>query len=310
MAELRRDALLIVNPRAGRVSRLLNGRLERICAGFAGQGIAAEVAFTDTPEAAEDAARRAAADRRDLVIACGGDGTVNAIVNGLVFSQTPLALLPAGTANVLAKELNLPGDAERAASYIASSVPRRIALGRVASCEAPTLNRYFLAVGGAGPDGAIIQGVHRGLKKHTGQLAYWLEGLRQFAAYRYPRFRVIADGVTREATMIIVGRTRHYGGPLRITTEADLYENDFEVMTSATRSSLACLSFVPLALVGQVRRSRAARFFRTTSLRCEPIDHPVAFVQIDGEPAGRLPVEFQAVPDALTLMIPRSMRRF
>jgi diacylglycerol kinase (ATP) len=309
MAELQRNALLIVNPRAGRVRYLLNGPLERIRAGFAGQGIASEVAFTDTPEAAEDAARRAAADGRDLVIACGGDGTVNAIVNGLVFSQTPLALLPAGTANVLAKELNLPSDAERAASYIASSVPRRIALGRVASCEAQALNRYFLAVGGAGPDGAIVQGVHQGLKKHAGQLAFWFEGLRQFVAYRYPRFRVIADGVTREATMIIVGRAKHYGGPLRITTEADLYGNDFEVMTCATRNSLSYMSFLPLAFVGQVRRSRAAQFFRTTSLRCEPIDDPVAFVQVDGEPAGRLPVEFQAVPDALTLMIPRSMHR-
>jgi diacylglycerol kinase (ATP) len=305
MADPQRDALLIVNPRAGRVPRLLNGRLERIRATFTKQGIASEVAFTDTPEAAEAAARRAAEERRDLVIACGGDGTVNAVVNGLVCSQTPLALLPAGTANILAKELNLPNDSERAAQYIAASVPRRIALGRVASCAAPALSRYFLAVGGAGPDGAIVQMVNNGLKKHAGQLAYWVEGCRQFATYRYPRFRVIADGVTREATMLVVGRTKHYGGPFRITTEADLYGNYFEVMTCATRNSLRYVSFLPLAFVGQVHRARAAQFFKTASFRCEPIDHPAAFIQIDGEPAGRLPAEFQAVPDALTLMVPR-----
>ena len=299
------DALLIVNPRAGRVSRLLGDRLERVRGTFAKQGIHSEVVFTDTAEAAEEAARSAGAEGKDLVIACGGDGTVNAVVNGLVFSQTPLALLPAGTANVLAKELNLPSDSERAAQCIGNSVPCRIALGRVTSCDTSPFSRYFIAVAGAGPDGAIVASVNSRLKRHTGQLAFWVEAVRQFATYRYPRFRVIADGMSREATMLIVGRTRHYGGPFHITTKADLHGNEFEAMACATRSSMRYLSFLPLAFLGQVHRLRAAQFFKTMSVRCEPIDHTVVLVQIDGEPAGRLPAEFQVVPDALTLLIPR-----
>jgi diacylglycerol kinase (ATP) len=305
MPEPRRDALLIVNPRAGRVPRLLNGRLDRIRAIFTKHGIESELAFTDTPAAAEEAARRAVVQRKDLVIVCGGDGTLNAVANGLVFSQTPMAVLPAGTANILGKELNLPKDVERAAQHVGKGVPRRVALGRVAADDTSTLSRYFLTVGGAGPDGAIVQSVNNGLKKHTGQMAFWVEGIRQFASYRFPRFRVIADGVSREATMLVVGRTKHYGGPFRITTQADLYRDDFEAMTCATRSSLRYLSYLPFAFAGQMHRARGTQFFKTRSFRCEPIDHPVAFVQIDGEPAGRLPAEFQSVPNALTLIIPR-----
>ena len=115
MAEPTRDALLIVNPRAGRARALLSGGLDRVQRILAAQGIHADVARTDTSDAAEEAARGAIQQNKDLVIACGGDGTLNAVVNGLAGSQVPLALLPAGTANILAKELSLPLEAgERA----------------------------------------------------------------------------------------------------------------------------------------------------------------------------------------------------
>jgi diacylglycerol kinase family enzyme len=285
---------------------LLNGGLDRVRKIFAAHGIESEVARTDTPEAAEEAARGSVRQGRDLVIACGGDGTLNAVINGLAGSQVPMALLPAGTANILAKELHLPKSVERAAACLPGGALRRIALGKITSCDGASQGRYFLSVGGAGPDGAIVQAVNNHLKRHTGMLAFWAEGARQLSLYKFPRFRVTSEDHTLEATMIVVGRTKHYGGPLRITTEANLFGNDFQVMACATRSRLAYISFVPLAVAGQVRLAPGITFFRSQVFRCDPIDHPPALAQVDGEPAGRLPVEFRTVPDALTLLVPRN----
>jgi diacylglycerol kinase (ATP) len=305
MTQPPRDALLILNPRAGRARNLLSGGLDRLRTILAAQGIETDLARTDAPEGAEEAARGAMQQKRDLVIACGGDGTLNAVVNGLAGSQIPLALLPAGTANILAKELHLPKDIERAAQSLGDGVPRRIALGMVTHRDGSSRGRYFLSVGGAGPDGAIVQAVNNHLKRHTGMLAFWMEGARQLALYKFPRFRVTTEDAVLEATMIVVGRTKHYGGPLRITTEADLFGDDFQIMVCATRSRAAYLSFVPLAVAGQVRRAPGITFLRSKAFQCEPLDRPPALAQVDGEPAGPLPAEFRTVPDALTLLVPQ-----
>ena len=299
-----RDALLIFNPTAGRARGLQPGALERARKVLARHGIESELAPTDGPGSGPALARRAVRERRQMVIVCGGDGTLNEVVNGLAGSTTPLALLPAGTANVFAKELGLPWNIERAAALIAGSRLRRLALGHVAAEESGEGGRYFLSLAGAGPDGALVRSVNQSLKDRMGTIAFWLEGLRQLGSYRFPRFRVRLAGETAEATLITAGRTKHYGGPIRITTRADLYGNDFELMLCTTRSRWKYLSYIPLLLTGGLRRVRHVRFLRATAVRCEPIDAEPVWVQVDGEPAGRLPADFRIVSDALTFAMP------
>jgi diacylglycerol kinase (ATP) len=299
-----RDALLIFNPTAGRARGVGSGALERARKVLASQGIESEVAATDGPGSAPGLARQAVRDRRHIVIVCGGDGTLNEVVNGLAGSSVPLALLPAGTANVFAKELGLPWNIERAASLIGGSRFRRISLGYVKAEEGEKDGRYFLSLAGAGPDGAIVRAVNPGLKDSTGTVAYWIEGFRQLTSYGFPRFRVKFENETAEGTLIIAGRTKHYGGPVKITTRADLYGNDFELMVCTTNSRWKYLSYMPLLLSGGLRHVRDIRFVRATEMRCEPIDAEPIWVQVDGEAAGRLPAEFRIVRDALTLAVP------
>lgn len=299
-----RDALLIVNPTAGRARALHSGPLERARKILAQQRIESEVAPIDGPGSGRELARRAVRDRRQMVIVCGGDGTLNEVVNGLAGSTVPLALLPAGTANVFAKELGLPWNIERAASLIGGSRFKRIALGHVTSAELGGDGRYFLSLAGAGPDGVMVRAVNQSLKDRTGTIAFWIEGFRQLAVYRFPRFRVNFDNESCEATLIVAGRTKHYGGPIQITTGADLYGNDFELMLCSTNSRWKYLSYVPLLLAQRLRGTRDIRFVRAKELRCEPIDAEPIWVQVDGEPAGRLPADFQIVRDALTLAVP------
>src|SRR5437879_9136286 len=227
-----RDALLSFNPTAGRARDIGPAAVERARKVLARQGIESELARTAGPGLAPELARRAVRERRQMVIVCGGDGTLNEVVNGLAGSAIPLALLPAGTANVFAKEVGLPWNIERAAELIADSERRRIALGHVTAAGLADGGRYFLSLAGAGPDGAIVRAVSQNLKERMGIIAFWVEGFRQLASYGFPRFRIMLPNESFEATLIIAGRTKHYGGSLQITTRADLLGKNFVMMLS------------------------------------------------------------------------------
>lgn len=299
-----RDAVLIVNPLAGggrRVPQLDEAR--RI---FQRAGIETELQNTTQPGEATHMARRAVEQSRQLVIVCGGDGTVNEVVNGLACTQVPLAVLPAGTANVLAKELSLPWNLPRAAERIATAPYRRIALGLAIPEKSSGEPRYFLSVAGAGADGALVSAVRPEIKLKAGILAYWQEGFRQLTRYDFPMFRTQLAGVPSDidASLVIVGRTKHYGGPFKITTEADLLEPEFELVFVTTRSAWRYIAYLPLIWLGKLRNARYVRFFKSNKLCCAAKNGSQVQIQVDGEPAGRLPVEFRIVPDALTLAIP------
>src|SRR5258707_11960718 len=149
------NALLIHNPNAGSGGDARRAKVDEARPILNARGIQADLAETTGPGEATDIARRASSDGRQLVIACGGDGTINEVVNGLAGSQNghrvPLALLPAGTANVLAKELELSWDIPKAAEQLACGEVREIALGLATPLEQPEKARYFLSVAAPRP---------------------------------------------------------------------------------------------------------------------------------------------------------------
>ncbi len=303
------DAVLIYNPTAGSRRSARRKRLAAAQKILATHKIETELKPTSGPGDATLLARMAVEQRRHLVILSGGDGTLNEAVNGLAGSQVPLALLPSGTANVLGKELSLPWDIPRAAELIAGSTLRRIAIGQVISPNSPLRPRYFICVGGAGPDGAMIHKVGVEAKRRLGILAYWLEGARMAFTYRYPAYRVVTPELSLEAIVLIVGRTKHYGGPVRITTRASILDNQFEVMASLPRSRWRQMLELSAVFGGRLRKVRGVYFWKTSSVRVEPLsDSEPIYAQVDGEEFGSLPVEFRIVPDALTLAIPPSAR--
>ena len=304
MSSQGRDAVLIVNPTAGGGRRMR--QLDEARRVLRNAGIETELQSTTAAGEATVMARRAVNASRQLVIVCGGDGTVNEVVNGLACSQVPLAVLPAGTANVLGKELALPRNLPRAAERIAQAPYRRIALGLAIPEKSSGEPRYFLSVAGAGADGALVSAVRPEIKLKAGILAYWQEGLRQLTKYDFPMFRTSMSGnsIDVDASLVIVGRTKHYGGPFKITTEADLMQPEFELAFVTTRSAWRYIAYLPLIWAGKLRGARHVRFFKTNSLQCASNSASQVQIQVDGEPAGRLPVEFRIVPDALTLAIP------
>lgn len=306
------DALLIHNPNAGNGGSGRRHKLDEARRILAKGGIEAELAETKGPGHATEIAQQATRDCRGLVIACGGDGTVNEVVNGLATAQNghrvPLALIPGGTANILAKELDIPWDIPRAAKRLINAETREIALGLAKPVNEPERARYFLSVSGAGPDGMIVYSVDLGLKARVGILAYWWQGAREVLRYTFPKFRVRTGDRQMEATLVVVGRTKNYGGPFKITDQADLFEDRFEVMALSTQSGLRYLSYLPTLWMGNLRKEEDVHFWKAETLICEPLDDKPVYAQVDGEPLSRLPVEFSIVPRALKLRVPLNGR--
>ena len=308
------DALLIYNPTSGgrRQRRFLE--IEQAVRILKDAGITTEIAATAAAGSAQGIARQAVQQRRGMVIACGGDGTINEIINGLAGSTVPMALLPAGTANILAKELRIPWDIPQAARLIHDGVIRRVALGLATSlngnhsADMPSGGRYFLSVGGAGPDGAIVNAVNGELKKRAGVLAYWAEGARQLVRYDFPEMRVRSNGQDHLASIIVIGRTVNYGGPFKITTGANLFEDSFEFLTNSTRSRLRYMVCLPALWLGKLRSMEGIAAWKHTEVICESANGAEVFAQVDGEPIGRLPLAFRIVPDALSLVTPAHLK--
>jgi diacylglycerol kinase (ATP) len=302
------NALLIHNPNAGHGGAKRRALLDEARSIFAASGIEAELAETKGPGDATEIARRATVEQRQLVIACGGDGTLNEVVNGLAGHsnghRVPLALLPAGTANIFAKELTLPWDIPSAARRLIRGNVVDIALGLATPVNEPAKQKYFLSVAGAGPDGMIVYSIDLELKARLGILAYWWQGAREVFRYKFPHFRVTIGGQSEDSSLVVVGRTKHYGGPFKITTLADLYENKFEVMTLNTRSGFRYLSYLPSLYMEKLRGTSGVFFSKTDTVLCETLDENPVYAQVDGEPLGRLPVEFKIVPAALRLLVP------
>jgi len=310
METLLQNALLIHNPNAGNGGNGRRRLLDEARRILSTNGMDVDLAETTGPGHATEIAQQAAREGRQLVIACGGDGTLNEVVNGLANlsngHRVPLALLPGGTANILAKELDLPWDIPRAAKRLVHGELREIALGLATPVEQPNRKRFFLSVSGAGPDGMIVYSVDLGLKARVGILAYWWQGAREVLRYTFPRFRVRAGDRQLEATLVVVGRTKNYGGPFKITDQADLFEDQFEVMALTTQSGLRYLSYLPTLWTGNLRKEEDVHFWKADSLVCEPLDADPVYAQVDGESLARLPVEFTIAPRALKLLVPRA----
>ena len=256
---------------------------------------------TARPQHASQLAREALAQGADLVLALGGDGTINEIVNGMIGSRVPLGILPGGTANVLANELGFGNRVEHAVTCLGRAQPRRISLGRLR--DAQGTSRHFLLMGGVGLDAAIVAAVNPRLKAATGKLAYWVAGLGQFFK-RVAQFDVTLNGETSRCGFVLAARVRNYGGDLEIASGASLLHDDFEVVLFRGSSPLRYAAYMAVVGIKQVQKMPGVRTLHTTRVDFSGGAH----VQIDGEYAGVQAVTFEIVPDALTLLAPVSYR--
>jgi len=292
--------LVIYNPVAGQRHgprmRATFRALERF-------GASLSVIETNGRGDAERAALGANAADADIVIAAGGDGTINEVVNGLMAAPGPvpaLGLIPLGTANVLAQEIGLRLASGKIASALLGGSRIKAYPGQVGSEGAN--GRYFLMMAGVGFDAEVVAHVDPALKRRTGRFAYLIEVLRQSRLYGFERCAGEIDGVPFEARWVVVCNGRHYGGPFVAAPLARLTEPGFSVcLLDGTAPDIARYG-AALAL-GRLKHQKDVRILPAQHIR---IDNPAGCrVQGDGDIIARLPVEIVTADKPIELVVPR-----
>lgn len=295
-----RRAAIIYNPVARGLSRrkhLLQRSTELLCR----QGMEVQAIATRAPGSATQQARCEIDRGCDLIIAAGGDGTINEVANGMLNTGVPLAILPGGTANVLAREMRLPLHMERAAAQIPELERCRIAAGAVEIAGSEP--RCFLCMAGAGLDAAIVARVHPGFKATAGKLAYYAAGFGHLFK-RVQEFDVVVDGKRFAASFALISRVRNYGGDLEIARGASLLRDDFEVVLFRGTASVRYLRYLIGVTLGRVTSMEGCTVLRARSAACEQPTGNNVHVQLDGELAGYLPISATILPGAITLLAP------
>jgi diacylglycerol kinase family enzyme len=299
-----KTATLIVNPAAGN-ARLFASRLPAIEATLKAAGYEPRVEYT---EASADSAKNAAmqaAKTSELVIACGGDGTVNGVMQGLATSRVALGVLPLGTANALARNLGLPMDPLAALERLLTYTPTRIPLGEI---ETATERRYFVVMAGCGPDGALVHSLSAREKSRFGRQAYYAHAARLFVMRRWPAFAVEytvkGQRTSARAVGLMASRVPDLGGAFSgLTARASLMTSQLHVQLLRAPAMLSFPAWFGLS------RARLPNPWLTTvnvdEVRCSPIGTRTVYAQADAEPMGALPITLRVVPDALTLLMPR-----
>jgi diacylglycerol kinase (ATP) len=270
------------------------------------RGITVDSIATSGPGHAGEIARCAIDRGADLILVAGGDGTINEAVNGMVHSDVPLGILPAGTANVLANELGIGRTMERAAAVLADSVRERVALGLISS-DSEHLQRHFLLMAGAGLDADIVYNLDPQMKEAVGKVAYWIGGFSKLGS-RIPEFTVQADGREYRASFALLSRVRNYGGDLEIAPTISLLDDEFEMVLFEGENSLDFVKYMLAVVVRQHQTMPGITILRTRQAVFTARENSKIHLQVDGEYAGLAPARVEIVPDALALLVPPGFR--
>ncbi|MPZ47887.1 MAG: YegS/Rv2252/BmrU family lipid kinase [Dehalococcoidia bacterium] len=288
-------ASIIYNPMARNVPS--QGRLAAAAASMADEGWEIDLRPTQSAGHATTLAREAAAHGVDVVVACGGDGTVNEVVNGLVGSQSAVALIRGGTGDVFAKEIGMPKTPEQALRLLAEGERRRFDLGIAGE-------RYFLLMAGVGLDAGVVRRVPGRPKRFLGTASYVLWGALELGRYRSRPVQLRLNGEQDwegHLYWLLLGNTRSYGGVIDITSEALADDGLLDAYVFSGRG-LPWLARTGIRLA--MRRHDGADGVSFQRLRELDVLTPGLEVQADGEFFGETPMRFGVAPRAVEVVIP------
>ena len=258
-------------------------------------GCAVDLRETQAPGDAERFAAEADPTAFDVVVAAGGDGTVNETINGLARSGLPLGLIPLGTANVLATEIGLRTDPASLARCVALGRPRPVTLG-VAN------GRRFILMAGAGFDAHVVAGVSVPMKRRLGKGAYVLSTLRQLLVFTFPSYEVLIDNTAQHAASVIVANGRYYGGRFVCAPDASLESATLRVCLFERSGRRATIGYALAMFTGRLPKLSSFRVIEAR--RIEIRGRPGEPLQGDGDIIGELDVAIEVLPNALDLIYP------
>ena len=312
-----RKATILFNPNSGRGRKRRDRELDIAIGIIQSAGIHTDLTICRSSHEATIHARYAVAAGSDTVFACGGDGTIHDVIQGLAGTPVALAILPFGTANALAHDLGLPFRPSQAARVAVNGAVRRIPLGRIEYEDfhgKPTA-RYFTVAAGIGVDAHLFYKLTSDLKNRSGMAAYYWKAWQLWATHRMRRFHVEysnGNGHKQQAllTELLAVRIRFFGNILReLVPGAHLDSPDLRAVMCRTDSRNAYLQYVAGALLGlRQRKIPGIDLVNCSEITCQlPSQGNSAdrvYVEADGELLGRLPARMSIEPSALSLVVP------
>ena len=311
-----RKATILFNPNSGRKGKQRDRELDIAIGIIQAAGVHTDLTVCRSSEEATIHARYAVAGGSDTVFACGGDGTIHDVIQGLAGTPVALAILPFGTANALAHDLRLPSRPSEAARIAVNGTVKRIPLGCVEfeDFTGKQISRYFAVAAGIGVDAHLFYKLTADLKNRSGMTAYYLKAWQLWATYNMRRFEVEytnGSGHSENAllTELLSVRIRFFGNVLReLVPGADLEHPHLRTVMCRTASRNAYLQYVAGALIGWRRPVKGIDIVSCSEISCRlPKNVDAAervYVEADGELLGRLPARMSVAPDALSLVVP------
>lgn len=295
--------VVIYNPKAGRRRQAL---FSSVIARLEARGVAVTVLETGARGDAEAFARHArqrrltdAGGAPDLVVAAGGDGTINEVVNGLSGGDLPLAILPLGTANVLAAEIGLDVSVEAIAETIWRGPAIAARLGDVNG-------RRFALMAGVGLDADVVASVGSRMKARFGRWAYVLTTLYQIATLKPHYYRVAIDGEIYRAASVVVAKAHYYGGTFVCAPDARLDSDLLHVCLFERAGRWNAIRYAANMVAGRLTRAAAYRVVQTRSVEiwAEEGAYSGDPVQADGDIVTNLPASISLPAAPLRLVVP------
>jgi YegS/Rv2252/BmrU family lipid kinase len=233
----------------------------------------------------------------DLVVVCGGDGTFSDVVSSVPEPPFPVALIPAGTANVLARELGLPLDPIQSLEIALKRAVKHVDLGVLQGRK----QQRFLLMAGIGFDAYVVSKV-RPRKRRLGMAAFYFATVRALLSYHFPEFHVIVQEEVLDATSCIIANTRNYGGGLVLTPSADMGDGLFDVLILQGEPRIVHFRLLLLSWLGKSNVDPRIQYRRLQSLRIE--GPRGVWVQADGELVGTLPLDVTLSHASYPLVVP------
>jgi diacylglycerol kinase (ATP) len=264
------------------------------------EGIELVNAPTEGPGHATEIVKAFLARGAEVVAVCGGDGTVSEAASGLAGTPVPLAILPGGTSNVLARELEIPIDLDRAAGLLTTG--QRKALRLFSANDRP-----FLLWAGVGLDARVMARAHPWWKRRLGRAGIALTALSEYARYEFPRLEVSVDGeAPLPATFAVACHARRYAGDWIIAPEASLLSDTLEVLVfsgESRRQLFRLFQEIRLGRSDHLRRG-TARIVRGREVSIRSLERYAVEAHADGDAVLETPLSCRLLPDTVAVLVP------
>ncbi len=294
---MKSSIIIIANPVAKRATEK---KFQKAFFYFKSRGYNTEIMFTQKKGDAEYLAKDSIKKSPLMIVAAGGDGTFNEVINGLAGSEIPMAILPFGTTNVLAKEIGVPENIKEAIDFALSRTPRKISLGKVIiKKNSLTLARYFILMAGIGYDGETVFGLNETLKKISGKGSYIFSGIKTLFKFNPLELKFDIDGKIFFGHSAIISNAAKYGGNFKITPDANISEPFFYVCIFKGKKRTDILKYIFGVLAGIHLRFKDIAYLKAKDIQINGKAH----IQIDGDYLETTPAHIQVVPNIVKLIL-------